>query len=176
MTEEYQQIRDLLTLTTSLVLAEKKAELADLSRIQSIVGDAIISLRESFAEFDQLLVEQAQGKPGCDVSIVRGPVEKGNPLHTQAGEVYRKSILALQFEDIVQQIIGFARFRSEAIERILSTVEEGVQSLERENPDHQLLDRLGAHFRQDSKHFLDMLGDGSPVVQQSMKIGDAELF
>jgi hypothetical protein len=147
MTREYHQIRELMALTTALVLAEKRAELADLMRIGTVVGDSVPALRECVAALGELT------RPGDPGSTPRGG-------GVAAQEAYQRGAAALSFEDLVQQVLAFASYRGREIERILHKIESGVDALGASPFDSGQFAELIAEVGRDIEQFRVVLGTG----------------
>jgi uncharacterized protein involved in exopolysaccharide biosynthesis len=171
------KIQEYLQLTTDLVLEEQEAALSELTRVEDILHEAAEELRGSFTEIDKLVAQDLAQHPQSDSPVKLGE-ENNNAgsIESKLSEQYRRSITALQFEDIVKQIIGHSRIRGRGIDEILKNISTRAHQMDTSRVNLEQLQRVIEDTRSDIKRFQEKMAATNPVAQKSMDTGDIELF
>jgi len=175
MNELLGKIQEYMQLTTDLVLEEQEAALAELTRMEDILHEAAEELRGSFTEIDKLVAEDLDLHSGSSVALGQDD-ESANTFESKLSKQYRRSITALQFEDIVKQIIGHSRTRGKGIDEILMNISTRAHQLNARNLNVEDLQQVIEATRQDIKRFQERMAATNPVAQESLDAGDIELF
>jgi hypothetical protein len=176
--ELLEQIKEYMQLTTDLVLEEQEAALAELQRMENILNEAATQLRDSFTEIDNLIGEGLSGLLR-DGAMAQAGSDNHRPVQSiksRLSDQYRSSITALQFEDIVKQIIGHSRTRGQGIDEILRNIKARIESLNLSEWSEDALEQAISGSRKDIEVFRDKMAATNPVAQQSLKTGEIELF
>ncbi len=172
--ELLEPIREYMQLAIELMLEESQAALAELLRMENILGDAAAQLRDSFTGMDELISRELNGLPGEGDPVILD--ERTQSLKLRLAGQYRDSIMALQFEDIVMQMIGHSKSRGHGIDKILTDVRQNLAALSSGEWDREDLLRAIAASRRDIEKFRSERGANNPVNQGSLQSGDIELF
>ena len=177
MTELLAKIQEYMQLTTDLVLEEQEAALSELTRMEDILHEAAEELRGSFTEIDKL-VAQDLAKHSRSISTVKldDGSESTESIESKLSKQYRRSITALQFEDIVKQIIGHSKTRGKGIDEILKNISTRAHQMDTLHLNVEELQRVIEDTRSDIKRFQEKMAATNPVAQKSLDTGDIELF
>jgi len=173
-----EQIKEYMQLTTDLVLEEQEAALSELKRMENILNEAAKQLRDSFTEIDNLIGEGLSGLLR-DGAMAQSGLDHDRPVQSiksRLSDQYRSSITALQFEDIVKQIIGHSRTRGQGIDEILRNIKERIESLNLTEWNEKALKQAINGSRKDIEVFREKMAATNPVAQESLKTGEIELF
>lgn len=166
--------REYMQLTIELVLVEQEAALAELVRVEAILSEAATQLRESFTEIDNLISQGLSELPDDNPLVLDKDQELS--VKSQLSDQYRNSIMALQFEDIVSQIIGHTRARGRGIDEILRNVKRHLTDLDSAEWNSDNLLRAIETSREDIERFRGKMATTNPVAQGSLKSGSIDLF
>lgn len=161
------------------LIMREHAEIRDeLSQMGSVVSDAIKTLMQSLNGLNTQL--QKQGQIVQEMASATDAEENEN-LHQgyQAlGQMVNQNITVVvrsfQFEDIVQQLIGHCRARSEGLEQLVDQLSEDVNVLKNssQGDSMQVLSAMQVKIAEVGKK----LEKENPVKQTSMGAGGIELF
>ncbi len=177
MNELLANIHEYMQLTTDLVLKEQEAALSELTRMEEILHEAAEELRGSFTEIDKVVAQDLTRHPLSNSPLKldedNKPVES---IESKLSKQYRRSITALQFEDIVKQIIGHSKTRGKGIAEILKNISTRAHQMDSSHLNIEELQRIIEHTRNDIKRFQEKMAATNPVVQKSLETGDIELF
>lgn len=165
-----------------LVIREQQLLNEELLRMSSLLREAATDLRHCFTIMGQQLDQQAsllrQRDPSGQMERRRDNSREKLMLATsELGSYISKAIKALQFEDIIQQLIGHSRRRAEEIERMFSAIQDRISDLQEH--DVQELEKLLVVLESCHKEIAavkEALTLANPVKQQSMEKGDVTLF
>lgn len=174
--ELLEPIREYVQLTIELMQEESEAVLAELVRMEGILGDAATQLRDSFAGMDDLISRELDKLPydgDPESASAEEPIES---LRVRLADQYRNSIMALQFEDIVKQMIGHSKSRANGIGKILIDVRKNLARLNSGERDAEKLLHSIEASRQAIERFRGDRTLNNPVNQRSLDSGDIELF
>jgi DNA repair exonuclease SbcCD ATPase subunit len=171
------KIQEYLQLTTDLVQKEQAAALSELTRMEDILHEASEELRGSFTEIDKLFAQDLTQQPRSN-SLVKLGEEDNNTdsIKSKLSKQYRRSITALQFEDIVKQIIGHSKTRGRGIDEILKNISSRAHQLDTSRVDLDQLQQAIEDTRSDIRKFQEKMAATNPVIQTSLDSGDIELF
>lgn len=135
-------------------LMEEHDQLIDESiRLQAILTEAAEVLRVNFKTVDMAVREN-----GVSSSDYR--------------EAYQQIVAALQFEDIVSQIISHHMERTRVSQTILGRINEVLErALDKKESDSMLGD-----LRADISARLSSFASSSSVMQENLTVGESELF
>lgn len=174
------EVRDLSTRTAQFSdeIAKVMAGMGDVVRETETAIERMASQDMTFALESKQRVEEVVGRVQ-QISNDRSHVIE--QLGRSAGKVdveVNRAVTALQFQDLVSQLIGHVGRRVEALRGSAQTIESLRKALEA-NPDdagviqrvRDDLIRLGEHL---DTH--DVSGKHNPVAQQALTHGDIELF
>ena len=165
-----------------LVITEQRALGGDLARMSNLLKEAAHNLRDCFSAMSNQLTEQsAQLRRRQSRSVDGNPANKDiESLLSSTNEIsshVATAVRALQFEDILQQMIGHSRKRISQIENVFTLVQkqiEGLKDIKQEDKD-RILSVLRT-CQDEIAEVQQVLNVTSPVKQESLKSGDVELF
>ncbi|MBO6565757.1 MAG: hypothetical protein JJ956_13475 [Pseudomonadales bacterium] len=152
-----QMTKDLIDQVVKALVAENGLFRDDVNRIKRLVGEAAGTLRHRFKDIDGIVKNL-----GDDTTA--------DSLSYQAA--YTEIISTLQFEDIVAQIIGHQMERYEIVLTILLQTEDNLRNWE----DEENMEEVLAGMREQVDTFLTRLSASDSVKQQSLAVGETELF
>lgn len=165
-----------------LVITEQRVLNGDLARMSNLLREAAHNLRDCFSAMSNQLTDQsaqlrrrqfrgADGKPAS--KDIESLLSSTNEISAHVA----KAVRALQFEDILQQMIGHSRKRISQIESVFTLVQNQIEDLKdvsREDKD-RILNVLRV-CQDEIAEIQQILNIASPVKQDSLKSGDVELF
>jgi len=179
-----QLVRELAEEMVRTLRSEYTLLVDESSRVNNILGEAADRLRRNFKQIDRSIRSL-------------GPVDD-DPDRTQAYEAaYRDAVAALQFDDIVTQIVAHQIERAEVtrdiLERMSCVLFDALDSDGRDGrdsrarPDHDGRDGRDSRARPDHEAIVQELrreldeclsrfSDTHSVLQQDLSVGDTELF
>lgn len=161
------------------LIMREHAEIRDeLSQMGSVVSDAIKTLMQSLNGLNTQL--QKQGKIVQEMASATDAEEneKQHQDYQALGQMVNQNITvvvrSLQFEDIVQQLIGHCRARSEGLEQLVDQLSQDVNILKNasQGDSIQVLSAMQLKIAEVGKK----LEKENPVKQTSMGAGGIELF
>lgn len=154
-------VKDLVTATLEMIEIEQKINISDAARVNNILGEATTRLTNGFTDMDESLELVASG----DVAKVLA----------QYQTLRAESIEALQFDDIVSQILMQCEKRGDAMLGSLYRLYEVIETLEMHDPYVDLV-RMRARFRREANRHKMTVDQFDSVKQSSLANGDVELF
>lgn len=176
--ELIQSIHNLSDDISDIVIREQQVMNDDLDRMSNMLREAARNLRECFSAMSNQLAQQsaelrtrsAQAKNDTDIQNL---LSTTNEISSHVGNAVR----ALQFEDILQQLIGHSRLRASEIEKMFVTMHQQVEGLyESEDQDNTEIMSVLKKCQEDIEAVRDALNLSNPVKQESLDKGDVELF
>ena len=175
-------LHELSSDVSQLVIREQQLLNEELLRMSSMLREAATDLRRCFTIMGQQLDHQAsllrQTNPNSQEDRRRDDNREGLLLATsEMGSYIGNAVRALQFEDILQQLIGHSRRRAEEIEKMFSSLQDRINDMR--EYDAQELAKVLAVLESCHKEIAtvsEALTLSSPVKQQTMKKGDVTLF
>lgn len=171
--EDY--IYSLLDDLNALVVREQLSLQEELSRVNSIISDAIETLTENFTSLNLKIELQSQYmREGFSVENRELRLEQVN---REIDKNLTATIRSLQFEDIVQQLTAHSRNRTVNMENLFVKIINHIGQLKGQNirnKDNFFL--LLNEIKEDIEEFRVVLNRENPVKQQSMHEGGIELF
>ncbi|MGH8119797.1 MAG: hypothetical protein ACRESK_04195 [Gammaproteobacteria bacterium] len=167
---------------SQLVIREQQLLNEELLRMSSLLREAATDLRYCFTIMGQHLDHQAlllrAKDPAAPEERRRDDSREKLLLATsEMGSYISKVVRALQFEDIMQQLIGHSRRRAEEIEKMFSSLQERIDDMQ--EYDVQKLEKVLAVLESCHKEIAtvkEALTLANPVKQQTMKKGDVTIF
>jgi hypothetical protein len=174
--ELLEPISEYMQLTIELMQEESEAVLAELMRMENILGDAATQLRDSFTGMDNIISRELESLPPVADTVSSSKDEPAQSVREQLADQYRNSIMALQFEDIVIQMIGHSRSRARELDKILADIRDNLANLNSGDTDAESLIRSITASRQEIEKFRGERLSNNPVNQGSLDSGDIELF
>ena len=165
-----------------LVITEQRALNGDLARMSNLLREAAHNLRDCFSAMSNQLTEQSaqlrrRQSRGADGKPVSKDIESLLSSTNEISSHVAKAVRALQFEDILQQMIGHSRQRISQIENVFTLVQKQIEELKgvsREEKDRIL--KVLRICQDEIAEVQQILNVTSPVKQESLKSGDVELF
>lgn len=165
-----------------LVITEQQALNGDLARMSNLLREAAHNLRECFSAMSNQLTQQSaqlrqRQSRGADGKPVNKDIESLLSSTNEISSHVAQAVRALQFEDILQQMIGYSRQRTSQIESVFTLVQNQIEDLKdvsREDKD-RILEVLRI-CQDEIAEVQQVLNVSSPVKQSSLKGGDVELF
>ena len=167
---------------SQLVIREQQLLNEELLRMSSLLKEASTNLRQCFTVMGQQLDRQTsllkQTEQGIQVER-RKDSNKENILlaTTEIGSYIGQAIRALQFEDIIQQLIDHSRRRAAEIEKLFAVLQGRIYDMR--DHDARDLEKVLAvlgRCHQEMATVKEALTVANPVKQQSLKKGDVTLF
>ena len=128
---------------------------------------------------NQLTQQSAQlrQRRGADGKPVNKDIESLLSRTNEISSHVAQAVRALQFEDILQQMIGYSRQRTSQIENVFTLIHrqiEDLKTISREDKD-RILEVLRI-CQKEIAEVQQVLNVTNPVKQDSLKGGDVELF
>lgn len=172
-----------LSKTASDLLVEEQQLLdSELLRMSKLLREAIANLSDCFgAMSNQITAQAAQLRSrGATGAATTGAVQDINALLSstqQMNSFVTRAVIALQFEDILQQLIQHSRQRVEETEGLLRCIHANIDKLQPGDvlDTATLLDTLKACQAEVGKT-REALNLSNPAKQESMTKGDVTLF
>lgn len=150
------QAKDLICQVVRALVAENSLLRDDLIRVRRLTVQAADTLRSNFRDIDTAVRES----------------ESAEKLMAENKAAYQEIIAALQFEDIVSQVLAHQLERSELSLTVLMQLEEQLHMVDHSTEYQSLLNRTNDQVEK----FLSRLSASESVKQQSLNVGEAELF
>lgn len=150
------QAKALIGQVVRALVAENSLLRDDSTRIRRLISEAADTLRSRFREIDETIKCSA-----C-----------ADELSRQQRAAYQNIISTLQFEDIVSQVMAHQIERSELSMTILLQIEEQLYSSEDNSDTSSILSTLSGQI----ESFISRISASESVKQQSLTVGEAELF
>lgn len=151
-------VKDMVIATMEMIEIEQKVSLADVDRAKNIVREASDRLGESLHDLDAAFANPAAGE-----------------LETAYRGFRQKSVEALQFDDIVSQILDQCTRRGDSMLGTLYRLYDIIESLENDDP-YVDLARMRTRYRRETNRHRVAIGEFDSVKQESLAGGDVELF
>ena len=164
----------------NLMIREHQNIHQELEQVRQLVGDATRSLTASFDEMNILAIEQN--------TVISLALQLNNATNEEllekcrrAEKQYRENqvniVTALQFDDIVQQLINHAQNRTLNIQEMFKRLGDAMKQLRKldQKDDPEFISRV-LELKQDVENFRVELEKENPVKQTSLTIGKTELF
>ena len=165
----------------SLMISEHQNIHQELEHVRQLVGDATRSLTASFDEMNILAIEQ-NTTVSLALQLNNATNEELLERCKRAEQQYRDNqvniVTALQFEDIVQQLMSHAQKRTLGIQDMFKRLNDALQELKKsrsKKDDPEFISRIKA-LKQDVAAFRTQLDEENPVRQSSLATGKTELF
>ncbi len=171
-----------------LIVREHQALDKELNQISTIIKDAAETIEAGFndvnnqsARQSELLQSASENSTGIEnQQITKYQEEVKNITNEITGEI-NKNVVAivrsLQFEDIVQQLVGHSRRRVKKMEILLSRTKKNLAKLNAENSDDSRLILAALdEIREDILCVQEELEQDNPVKQESMEEGNVDIF
>ena len=167
---------------SQLVIREQQLLNEELLRMSKLLQEAATDLRQCFTVMGQQLGRQSlllrQGDPAMQVERRRDDNKEELLLATsELGAYVGNAVRALQFEDIMQQLITHSRRRAEEIEKMFVTLQDRINDMQ--DYDSRSAEKILAVLEACHKEIAavkEALTLANPVKQQSLERGDATLF
>jgi hypothetical protein len=167
---------------SQLVIREQQLMNEELLRMSKLLEEAATSLRQCFTVMGQQLEQQAsllqQRDPNVQVERRKDTSKEELLLATsEIGSYVGQAVRALQFEDIIQQLIGHSRRRAEEIEKMFVGLQARINDMQ--EYDARDLEQVLAVLDRCHKELAtvkEALTIANPVKQQSLEKGDVILF
>lgn len=167
---------------SQLVIREQQLLNEELLRMSKLLQEASTSLRQCFTVMGQQLEHQASVLKQRDPKVqVERRRDAGKDELLQAtseiGSYIGQAVRSLQFEDIIQQVIGHSRRRAQEIEKMFAGLQDRINDMRgyEANDLDQVLAVL-ERCHQEIATVKEALTIANPVRQQSLEKGDVTLF
>lgn len=168
-------VHDIASELIQVVNKEHSMLLSEISRMKEIVNEASGNLHRSFNGMDSdnrmLRLELQKLREG--ITEKSDKKEECDSLHT--GQSMKVGIRALQFEDIIQQMLNHARHRIYSIERLFSTLEQIVDNFD-DNADPGKIRSVLLECHAEIQNTRKLLELENPVNLDSLTKNDVTLF
>lgn len=167
---------------SQLVIREQQLLNEELLRMSRLLEEAATSLRQCFTAMGRQLEQQAsllrQRNPVIQVERRKDANKEELLLATsEIGSYVGQAVRALQFEDIIQQLIGHSRRRAEEIEKMFVGLQDRINDMqEYDARDVEKVLVVLEHCHQKIATVKEALTIANPVKQQSLEKGDVTLF
>jgi uncharacterized protein Yka (UPF0111/DUF47 family) len=167
---------------SQLVIREQQLMNEELLRMSRLLQEAATSLRQCFTVMGQQLEQQAlllrQTDPAVQVERRKDSCKEELLLATsEIGSYIGQAVRALQFEDIIQQLIGHSRRRAEEIEKMFVGLQARINDMqEYEARDLEKVLAVLERCHKELATVKEALTIANPVKQQSLEKGDVTLF
>ncbi len=164
-----------------IVIREQQVMGSDLERMSKMLREAAGDLRACFGTMSYQLAQQSAELRKCAVQVQQHEDESDiehlllttNEISSSVGNAVR----ALQFEDILQQLINHACLRVGEIEKMFVAIHEQVEVLyQSTGQDSAEIMSVLKKCRADIAAVSHAMQLSNPVKQQSLDKGDVELF
>jgi len=166
---------------SAIVVREQQVMDAELLRMSSLIQEAASNLRQCFSSMsEQITLQSAQ-------LCLRSAEAQGTGLDEETqcllsttnniSEHVGTAVRALQFEDIIQQLISHSRSRANEMEKMFVSIHSQIDKLY--NSENQAMEEIIVSLKtcQDEINAIrDALQLNNPVKQQTLDKGDVELF
>jgi len=164
---------------SAIVVREQQVMDAELLRMSSLIQEAASNLRQCFSSMsEQITLQSAQL---CLRSAEAQDLDKDTQclLSTtnNISEHVGTAVRALQFEDIIQQLISHSRSRANEMEKMFVSIHSQIDKLY--NSENQAMEEIIVSLKtcQDEINAIrEALQLNNPVKQQTLDKGDVELF
>ena len=167
---------------SQLVIREQQLLREELLRMSRLLQEAAMDLRQCFIVMGKQLDQQSSllqhGNPAMKPERRKDNSKEALLSATaEIGAYVGKAVRALQFEDIIQQLIGHSRRRAEEIEKMFTTLQERINDLQEydSREAERVLQVLEACHKEIAS-VKETLTIANPVKQQSLKQGDVTFF
>lgn len=154
-------VKDMVVATMEMIEIEQKVNLSDVARVKNILGEASNKLGDALREMDDVMETSS--------SDGEGDIAEGYRRFRQ------QSVEALQFDDIVAQILDQCTRRGDSMLVSLYRLYEMIETLEADDP-YVDLPRMRSRFRREATEHRLALDELDSVKQESLANGDVELF
>lgn len=167
---------------SQLVIREQQLLNEELLRMSRLLQEAATNLRQCFTVMGQQLERQAVLLKQRETTIkVERRKDTGHEqllmATTEFGSYIGQAIRALQFEDIIQQIIGHSRLRAVEIENMFDGLQRQINDMRDYNArDLEKVLAVLQRCHQRIATVKEALTIANPVKQQSLTKGDVTLF
>lgn len=167
---------------SQLVIREQQLLKEELLRMSSLLREAATDLRQCFMVMGRQLDRQSS-LPVRKGGAVQGERYRDNkrkkmlPATSGTGSYVSQAVRALQFEDILQQLISHSRRRAEEIEKMFSALQNRINDLQEydaRNAEKVLAVLEACH--EEITAVKEALTLANPVKQRSLGKGDVTLF
>ena len=167
---------------SQLVIREQQLLNEELLRMSRLLQEAATNLRQCFTVMGQQLDRQASLLKQRDTAIqVERRKDAGHEellmATTEFGSYIGQAVRALQFEDIIQQIIRHSRLRAVEIEKMFAGLQGQINNMR--EYDVRDLEKVLAVLQRCHQEIATVKGAltiANPVTQQSLEQGDVTLF
>jgi hypothetical protein len=171
----------MLSKTASDLLVEEQ-ELLDreLLRMSKLLHEAIINLSECFSVMSNQITAQAaqlRSQGGLNSVMANQDISSLLSSTQQMSAFVSRAVIALQFEDILQQLIHHSRQRVEETENLLRCIHSNIDKLQPGDitDANAILEILQA-CQAEVDRTRQALNLSNPAKQESMTRGDVTLF
>ncbi|OGT76072.1 MAG: hypothetical protein A2W76_01380 [Gammaproteobacteria bacterium RIFCSPLOWO2_12_47_11] len=169
----------LLSKTASDLLIEEQQLLdSELLRMSKLLREAIANLSECFSVMSNQISEQAAQLRSQSETGGTGADQNINALSSQQMSAFEsRAVMALQFEDILQQLICHSRQRVEETENLLQSIHSNIEMLiEGDMTDVDAIMEILKTCQAEIGKTREALNLSHPAKQKSMTKGGATLF
>ena len=151
----------------------------ELLRMSKMLQEAATDLRQCFTVMGQQLDQQSSllrhGNPTVNHERRKNnDKEKLLMATVEIGSYVGQAVRALQFEDIIQQLISHSRRRAEEIEKMFTALQARINNMQ-DYESRELVQVLEACHKEIAS-VKEALTFANPVKQQSLEQGDVTLF
>ncbi|OGT79194.1 MAG: hypothetical protein A3H91_09825 [Gammaproteobacteria bacterium RIFCSPLOWO2_02_FULL_61_13] len=173
------ELRGLASAAQALLIAEHRVLDRDLERLDRLVGEAAKNLSDCFRTMSDKLAGQAallrtQGG-GSDDAAASGDIQVLLNTTNQVNASVVKAVIALQFEDIVKQLIGHLRQRVNETEKMMLAMQVHLAGQQQARDTAGMIAAVRA-CREEVERARDALAAANPARQESMRGGEVTLF
>ena len=167
---------------SQLVIREQQLLNEELLCMSRLLHESATNLRQCFTVMGEQLDHQAsllsQRNPAVQMERRLDPNKEELLLATsEIGSYISQAVRALQFEDIIQQLISHSRRRAEEIEKMFVGLQDRINDMqEHEARDPEKVLAVLERCHQEIATVKEALTIANPVKQQSLKKGDVTLF
>ena len=175
-------IQELSRIVSDLLVAEHQLQDRELIRMSNLLQEAVSELASCFNVMsDQLVVQSSQLRQQNN--------NKNNDKHTDQGinslmlstqqmnSCVTRAVVALQFEDILQQMINHSRQRVDETVKLLKFLHSRLEMLEGNRiDDPSVITEVLQQCKAEVASTCEALELSNPAQQQNMKKGDVTLF
>jgi len=167
---------------SQLVIREQQLLNEELLRMSRLLQEAATNLRQCFTVMGLQLDHQAsllrQKQPAIPVERRKNSNKEELLLATtEIGSYIGQAVRALQFEDIIQQLIDHSRRRAVEIEKMFAALQGRINDMrEYDARDLEKVLAVLERCHQEMVLVQEALTIANPVKQQSLEKGDVTLF
>lgn len=186
MTEKHVQttlnaVQELSRMVSDLLIQEHELQDRELVRMSSLLHEAVSELSSCFSVMsDQLVLQSSELRIRNNTS---GEALNDQDMDSlmlttqQMNSCVTRAVVALQFEDILQQMINHSRQRVEETVKLLKYMHSRIETLKDDhiNDTPAILEIL-KNCQTEIINTCEALNLNNPAQQQSMKKGDVTLF